>query len=164
MERESTTAGWICVAAVLALAPSALSADEHELSQHLTGAVLDWCDRQGGYFRLPHISAPSCETGEVVYLGTLKGVFGAAMAPDAAWWWKLRTGLPDDLTLGVLWYVGPNDPKELPDYVQSSGWDRGFPGSRPPGSAGFQPADGRRPAVVHAGNDARDPRNAVVPT
>ena len=113
MERESTTAGWICVAAVLALAPSALSADEHELSQHLTGAVLDWCDRQGGYFRLPHISAPSCETGEVVYLGTLTGVFGAAMAPDAAWWWELRTGLPDDFTLGVLWYVGPNDPKEL---------------------------------------------------
>ena len=29
--------------------------------------------------------------------------------------------------------------------------------------AGFQPADGRRPAVVHAGKDARDPGNAVVP-
>ena len=106
-------AGWICVAAVLALTPSARSSDEHDLLHHLTGAVLDWCDRQGGDFRLPHISAPSCETGEVVYLGTLKGVFGAAMAPDAAWWWELRAGLPDDLRLGVLWYVGPNDPTEL---------------------------------------------------
>ena len=54
----------------------------------------------------------------------------------------------------------PNNP--IPDYVQSSARSRGFPGSRPPGSAGFQPADGRRPAVVHAGKDARDPRNTVV--
>ena len=41
-------------------------------------------------------------------------MFGAAMAPDAAWWWEQRTGLPDDLMIGVLWYVGPNrDPKAL---------------------------------------------------
>ena len=106
---------WVCVAAALATAPAA-PADEHDgsdLLSLLAGAVLDWCDAQGGDFRLPHISAPSCETGEVVYLGTLKGVFGAAMAPDADWWWELRTGLPDDLSLGVLWYVGRNDPKEL---------------------------------------------------
>ena len=37
-------------------------------------------------------------------------------------------------------------------------------GREPPGVASLQPADGRRPAVVHAGKDARDPRNAVVPT
>lgn len=80
----------------------------------LAGAVLDWCDTQDGVFRLPVISAPSCETGEVFYLGTLIGMFGAT--PDEAWWWEQRTGLPlpDDLMIGVLWYVGPNpDPKAL---------------------------------------------------
>ena len=104
---------WVCVAAALATAP-AVSADEHDgfdLLSLLAGAVLGWCDAQGGDFRLPHIGAPSCETGEVVYLGTLKGVFGEAA--DAAWWWKQRTGLRDGLTFGVLWYVGPNDPEEL---------------------------------------------------
>ena len=84
---------WVCVAAALATAPAAPT-DEHDgfdLPSLLAGAVLDWCDAQGGDFRLPHISAPSCETGEVVYLGTLKGVFGEAA--DAAWWWKQRTRL-----------------------------------------------------------------------
>ena len=107
---------WVCVAAVLALVP-AVSADEHDgmkLVRLLAGAVLDWCDTQDGDFRLAHISAPSCETGKVLYLGTLHGVFGAAMAPDAAWWWEQRIGVPDDLTIGMLWYVGPNpDPQAL---------------------------------------------------
>ena len=106
---------WVCVAAVLALAPAA-SADEHDgakLLRLLAAAVLDWCDTQDGEFWLPDISVPSCETGEVVYLGTLKGIYGAVMAPDAAWWWERRTGLPADLTIGVLWYVGPNDPQAL---------------------------------------------------
>ena len=105
----------VCVATVLALAAGTSSADDDVLLLRLNEAVLEWCDTQDGVFRLPHISAPSCETSEVVYLGTLKGVFGAAWAPDAAWWWEKRTGLPDDLTIGVLWYVGPNDPKELCD-------------------------------------------------
>ena len=104
---------WVCFVAVSALAAGASSADDDNPLLWLNEAVLKWCDTQDGGFRLPHISAPSCETGEVVYLGTLTGIFGAAMAPDAAWWWEKRTGLPDDLTIGVLWYVGPNDPKEL---------------------------------------------------
>ena len=106
---------WVCVAAALATAPAAL-ADEHDgpdMLSLLAGAVLDWCDAQGGDFRLPHIGAPSCDTGEVIYLGTLKGVFGEVWAPDAAWWWEQRTGWPDGLAFGVLWYVGPNNPKEL---------------------------------------------------
>ena len=105
------------------MSPAQIEADERtrpappsramDLLSLLNAAVLDWCDTQAGVFRLPHISAPSCEKGEVLYLGTLKGIFGEADAPDAAWWWKQRTDLPSDLVVGVLWYVGPNDPKEL---------------------------------------------------
>ena len=84
-----------------------------DLLSLLNAAVLDWCDTQNGVFRLPHIGAPSCETDEVLYLGSLKGIFGEADAPDAAWWWEIRTGLPLSLSVGVLWYVGPNDPKKL---------------------------------------------------
>ena len=95
------------------LAPSALAANDNELLENLSGAVLDWCDAQGGQFMLPHISAPSCKLNQVVYLGTLKGVFGAAGAPDSAWWWELRSDIPADLEIGVLWYTGPNNPMEL---------------------------------------------------
>ena len=106
-----------CFAAMLALGGGSTMADEHdgmELVRILAGAVLDWCDTQDGDFWLPHISSPVCWTGGVAYLGTLRGAFGAAMAPDAAWWWDLRTDLPDDFMVGVLWYVGPNDnPKAL---------------------------------------------------
>ena len=84
-----------------------------DLLSLLNASVLDWCDTQAGVFRLPHISVPSCETDEALYLGTLKGIFGEADAPDAAWWWEKRTNVPPNLTVGVLWYVGPNDPKEL---------------------------------------------------
>ena len=106
-----------CFAAMLALGGGSTMADEHdgmELVRILAGAVLDWCDTQDGDFRLPHISTPVCGTGGVAYLGTLRGAFGAVLAPDAAWWWDLRTDLPDDFMVGVLWYVGPNDnPKAL---------------------------------------------------
>ena len=71
----------------------------------LNSAVLDWCDTQAGVFHLPHISAPSCETGKTLYLGTLKGIFGEVNTPDAAWWWNLRTNVPPNHTVGVLWYV-----------------------------------------------------------
>ena len=84
-----------------------------DLLSLLNAAVLDWCDTQAGVFRLPHISAPSCETDEALYLGTLKGIFGEVDAPDAAWWWKIRTYVPANFTVGALWYVGPNDPREL---------------------------------------------------
>ena len=63
-----------------------------------------------------------------------------------------------------VWDETPATAKGRPDFAPSSARSRGFPGSGPPGNAGFQPAGGRRPAVVHAGKDARDPRNAVVPT
>lgn len=78
----------------------------------LNEAVLDWCDMKSGIFHLPHISAPSCEINSTIYLGTLKGIFGDVDAPDAAWWWKLREGVPSGFTIGVLWYIGGN-PKEL---------------------------------------------------
>ena len=109
-----------CAGAGAAAAASAdKSDDKNSLLWLLNEAVLDWCDAQAGEFYLPSIGAPSCATWkgsyragnpDVVYMGTLKGVFGAA--PDVAWWWKLRTG---DMSweFGVLWYVGPNDPKEL---------------------------------------------------
>ena len=62
-----------------------------DLLSLLNEAVLDWCDTQAGVFHLPHISAPSCETGGALHLGTLKGFFGEMDAPDAAWWWEKRT-------------------------------------------------------------------------
>ena len=109
---------WVCVAAVLALA-SAASADEHGGTEQfhplsaLTAAVLDWCEAQGREFLLPDIGSPSCNMGEgVFFTGTVRGIFGAAMAPDAAWWWKFRTA-PTGMVVGVLWYVGPNNPREL---------------------------------------------------
>ena len=96
-----------------ALALPAASPKATDLLSLLNAAVLDWCNTQAGIFRLPHVSAPSCETPEALYLGTLKGVFGEVNAPDAAWWWKQRSSVLPDLTIGVLWYVGPNDPVEL---------------------------------------------------
>ena len=109
MLRRTITVGVLAAALALpAGTPRAM-----DLLSLLNAAVLDWCDTQAGVFRLPHISAPSCETGEALYLGTLKGIFGEADAPDPLWWWKLRTDVPPNLTIGVLWYVGPNDPKEL---------------------------------------------------
>ena len=84
-----------------------------DLLSLLNAAVLDWCDTQTGVFRLPHISAPSCQTDEALYLGTLKGTFGELDAPDAAWWWEIRANGFTNLTVGVLWYVASNDPKEL---------------------------------------------------
>ena len=99
------------LAAALTLLPGTPRAVD--LLSLLNAAVLDWCDTQAGVFHLPHISAPSCETGGALYLGTLKGFFGEMDAPDAAWWWKQRTDVPPNLTISVLWYVGPNDPKEL---------------------------------------------------
>ena len=108
--RRTITVGLL--AAALALPVGTPRATD--LLSLLNAAVLDWCDTQAGVFRLPHISAPSCETDEVLYLGTLKGVFGEADAPDADWWWQWRTGIHSvGLRTGVLWYVGPNDPKEL---------------------------------------------------
>ena len=102
------------LAATLALPVGTPRADQAmDLLSLLNEAVLDWCDTQAGVFRLPHISAPSCETEEALHLGTLKGIFGEADAPDAAWWWEIRANVPANLTVGVLWYVGPNDPKEL---------------------------------------------------
>ena len=78
----------------------------------LNAAVLDWCEEQAGAFHLPDITAPSCETGGVLYLGTLIGVFGEAGAPDAAWWWELRTGLSSlDPEIGVAWFVSHADPE-----------------------------------------------------
>ena len=52
-------------------------------------------------------------------------------------------------------------PKEQPDYAQSSARSRGFPGSR-----GLLGARASRPRAAEGppwSNDARDPRNAVVP-
>ena len=109
MLRRTITVGVLAAALALpAGTPRAM-----DLFSLLNAAVLDWCDTQAGVFRLPHISAPSCETGEALYLGSLKGILGEVDAPDPAWWWNLRTDVPPDLPLGVLWYVGPNDPKEL---------------------------------------------------
>ena len=119
---------WVCVAGVLALVSAAAASPDKSDDKNsplwlLNEAVLDWCDAQAGEFFLPEIGAPACATWEgsyrvgspaVVYMGTLKGMFGAAMAPDVAWWWKLRTGDTRSWEPGVLWYVGPNDnPKEL---------------------------------------------------
>ena len=102
------------LAATLALPVGTPRADQAiDLLSLLNEAVLDWCDTQAGVFRLPHISAPSCETEEADYLGTLKGIFGEADAPDAAWWWEIRTNLPANLTVGVLWYVGPTIPRNF---------------------------------------------------
>ena len=109
----------IMVATLLLSACQSLEAEQTEsepldLLSVLNAAVLDWCDAQlGADFYLPHISAPSCDTGETLYLGTLKGIFGDSDAPDAAWWWELRAGYYTDVMIGVLWYVGPNDPEEL---------------------------------------------------
>ena len=107
--RRTITVGLLAVALVLSVGtPRAM-----DLLSLLSAAVLDWCDTQAGVFRLPHISAPSCETDEALYLGTLKGIFGELDAPDLAWWWEQRSGIPAGFSVGVLWYVGPNDPKEL---------------------------------------------------
>ena len=109
----------ILAAALLLSACQSLEAEQREsepldLLSLLNAAVLDWCDAQpGAVFYLPHISAPSCDTGETLYLGTLKGIFGDNDVPDEAWWWELRVGYSTDFTVGVLWYVGPNDPEEL---------------------------------------------------
>lgn len=108
--RRTITVGLLAAALALPVGtPRAM-----DLLSLLNAAVLDWCDTQAGVFRLPHISAPSCETDEALYLGTLKGVFGEVDAPDSAWWWQWRTGIHSvGPSTGVLWYVGPNDPKEL---------------------------------------------------
>ena len=108
--RRAITAGLLAAALTLPVGtPRAV-----DLLSLLNAAVLDWCDTQAGVFRLPHISAPSCETEDALYLGSLKGIFGEADAPDAAWWWQWRTGIHSvGLRTGVLWYVGPNDPKEV---------------------------------------------------
>ena len=109
----------ILVATLLLSACQSLEAEQREsesldLLSLLNAAVLDWCDAQpGAVFYLPHISAPSCDTGEALYLGTLKGIFGDNDVPDEAWWWELRAGYSTDFTVGVLWYIGPNDPEEL---------------------------------------------------
>ena len=109
----------VLVATLLLAACQSLEAEQREsepldLLSLLNAAVLDWCDAQpGAVFYLPHISAPSCDTGEALYLGTLKGIFGDNDVPDEAWWWELRAGYSTDFTVGVLWYVGPNDPEEL---------------------------------------------------
>ena len=107
--RRTITAGLVAAALALPVGtPRAV-----DLLPLLAAAVLDWCDTQAGVFRLPHISAPSCETEDALYLGSLKGIFGEADAPDAAWWWQWRTGIHSvGLRTGVLWYVG-NDPKEV---------------------------------------------------
>ena len=99
--RRTITVG--VLAAALALAAGTPRAKD--VLSLLNSAVLDWCDTQAGVFHLPHISAPSCETGKTLYLGTLKGIFGEVNAPDAAWWWNLRTNVPPNHTVGVLWYV-----------------------------------------------------------
>ena len=107
--RRAITVGLLAATLVLPVGtPRAM-----DLLSLLNAAVLDWCDTQAGVFRLPHISTPSCETHETLYLGTLKGIFGEADAPDAAWWWEKRTNVPASFTVGMLWYVGPNDPEEL---------------------------------------------------
>lgn len=98
---------------VVVLALVAETSRATDMLSLLNSAVLDWCDKQAGVFRLPHFSAPSCETGEVLYLGTLKGIFGEVDAPDAAWWWEQRAGAPPNLTIGMLWYISSNDPKKL---------------------------------------------------
>ena len=72
----------VLVATLLLAACQSLEAEQREsepldLLSLLNAAVLDWCDAQpGAVFYLPHISAPSCDTGEALYLGTLKGIFG----------------------------------------------------------------------------------------
>lgn len=75
----------------------------------LNAAVLDWCNAQGGSFRLPDITTPGCNMGDAVYAGTLHGFLGEA---DAAWWWQKRSGMLADLSFRILWFVGPN-PKEV---------------------------------------------------
>lgn len=107
--RRTIAAG--VLAAALALPMSATRATD--LLSSLNAAVLDWCNAQSGTFHLPDISAPSCEVGEVFYLGTLIGSFGEIMAPDAAWWWKKRATALPNLKIGVLWNVASPTPKEL---------------------------------------------------
>ena len=75
----------------------------------LNAAVLDWCNAQGGSFRLPTISTPGCEIGNALWAGTLHGFLGEA---DAAWWWDKRAGITPAFSFGVLWFVGPT-PKEF---------------------------------------------------
>lgn len=65
----------------------------------LNAAVLDWCDAQGGTFRLPSFSTPGCEIGNALWAGTLHGFLGEA---DAAWWWDKRVGLSPSHPFGVL--------------------------------------------------------------
>ena len=95
------------VAATLMLtAPASEATDPLSV---LNAAVLDWCDAQGGTFRLPSVSTPGCEIGNALWAGTMHGFLGEA---DAAWWWDKRAGLPPSHPFGVLWFVGPT-PKEF---------------------------------------------------
>ena len=100
--------------AMAVMAPSAGGEEFHPLSA-LNAAVIEWCERAGGVFGLPHVGAPNCQVDEggttIIYLGALFATFGETK--DPLWWWEQRSGMPDDYTIGVLWYIGPNDPKEL---------------------------------------------------
>lgn len=80
-----------------------------DLLSALNAAVLDWCNGRSGTFHLPHISAPSCETDNTLYLGRI-GIMGENAT---RWWWEIRSGDPPNLRTGVLWYVPSPTPKEL---------------------------------------------------
>ena len=92
------------IAATLTLTLTAPASEATDPLSVLNAAVLDWCDAQGGTFRLPSVSTPGCEIGNALWAGTLHGFLGEA---DAAWWWDKRAGLPPSHPFGVLWFVGP---------------------------------------------------------
>ena len=64
------------------------------------GAVLEWCDSQGGEFSLPAFFGPVCTVGDVIWVAYLGG------PKRAAWWWDRRTGpSAGPVTIGILWFV-----------------------------------------------------------
>ncbi|MCY4005605.1 MAG: hypothetical protein OXE84_02080 [Rhodobacteraceae bacterium] len=65
----------------------------------LNETVLDWCERHGGEFILPHIAAPGCLVDTSFWAGYL-----GLVNHDAAWWWQKRVDAGPH-NFGLLWLV-----------------------------------------------------------
>ena len=65
----------------------------------LNEIVLEWCERRGGEFTLPHITASGCLIDNDFWAGHL-----GLINYDDAWWWQKRAETDTGVyNFGILW-------------------------------------------------------------